>query len=327
FVLMTRDAHMFLTGPRVVAQAMGERVDAATLGGARVHERNGVSLLVGADDAEAIRLARALLSYLPQSAHEPSAPRPRVEEHVNCDPGACVPLEPRSVYDVRDVIASITDEQDHLELGARWARNMVTTLARIEGHAVGVVANQPRHLGGTIDALAAQKAARFVRTCNAYGLPLVVLVDTPGFLPGVRQETGGVIRHGAKLLHAFAEATVPKLTVVLRKAFGGAYITMSSRDLGADLAFAWPDAQIGVMAAAQAVGIISRREIEADACGDVHQRLAHEYAEEHLGATVAAAQGFIDEVIAPGETRERLAWGLTSLSRQRRCPVAGNIQL
>jgi acetyl-CoA carboxylase carboxyltransferase component len=205
---------------------------------------------------------------------------------------------------------------------------MVTAFARIDGQAVGVIANQPKFLGGVIDADGAQKAARFVRICNSFGLPLVVLVDTPGFLPGTRQEAAGVIRHGAKLLHAFAEATVPKLTVVLRKAFGGAYITMNSKDLGADLAFAWPDAEIGVMAASQAVGIISRREIAAADDPEAERRaLADDYAEEHLSAHLAAREGFVDEVIEPSETRDRIAWALTTLPKPRERSLAGNIPL
>jgi acetyl-CoA carboxylase carboxyltransferase component len=212
------------------------------------------------------------------------------------------------VYDVRDVVRCVADGGDFLEMAPRWARNMVTGFCRIEGRSVAVVANQPRHLGGVIDSEASEKAARFVRTCNSFGLPLVVFVDTPGFMPGVTQESAGVIRHGASLLRAFAEATVPRITVVLRKAYGGAYITMNSKDLGASLTFAWPGAELGVMAARQAVGIIHRREPAA-----ARDRLAEAYAEEHLGAWKAARSGFIDEVIQPGETRERLAWGLATV--------------
>jgi acetyl-CoA carboxylase carboxyltransferase component len=318
---------MFLTGPGVVAEAMGENVTAEELGGPGVHERNGVCQFVALDDAEAIFLTRELLSCLPQNAHEGVAPRP-FAAHSSGDPGHCVPREARRVYDIRDVIRTIADNGRLLEMSERWARNMVTGFARIEGESVGVIANQPRHLGGTIDAEASQKAARFVRICNSFGLPLVVLVDTPGFLPGTKQESAGVIRHGAKLLHAFAEATVPKMSVVLRKAFGGAYITMNSRDLGADYAFAWEQAEIGVMAARQAVGIISRREIAAaDDPVATRDALAHEYTEEHLSASLAAREGFIDEVIEPRETRDRLAWAISSLPKPRSRPLAGNIPL
>jgi acetyl-CoA carboxylase carboxyltransferase component len=193
---------------------------------------------------------------------------------------------------------------------------MVTGLGRLDGRPVGVIANQPRYLGGVIDAEAAEKAALFVNSCDRFGLPLVVLVDTPGFMPGSRQEHNGVIRHGAALLRAFAGATVPKLTVVLRKAYGGAVITMNSRDLGADLVFAWPQAELGIMAARQAVGIVNRRQLEAAPDPDMARaELADSYAEEHLGAVTAAASGFVDEVIEPIETRERLAWALGALER------------
>jgi len=207
------------------------------------------------------------------------------------------------------------DNGELLEVSPRWARNMVTAFCRIDGRAVGVIANQPWYLGGVIDADAAQKAAKFVRTCNSYGVPLVVLVDTPGFLPGTKQEGLGVIRHGAKLLHAFAEAVVPKVTVVLRKAYGGGFITMNSKDLGADLALAWPEAQIGIMGPKQAVGITHRRAIAAaEDPESEHNRLADEYAADHVSAVAAAREGFIDELVPPQETRRRLAGALAALS-------------
>jgi acetyl-CoA carboxylase carboxyltransferase component len=240
-----------------------------------------------------------------------------------------VPREARRVYDVRDVIGAIADGGEMLEVAPRWARNMVIAFARLDGRPVGVLANQPRYLGGVIDSTAAQKAARFVRTCDAYGLPLLVLVDAPGFLPGTRQERGGVIRHGAKLLHAFCEARVPRITVVLRKAFGGAYITMNAKDLGADFAFAWPASEIGIMGARQAVGVVRRREIEAAADPEAHREaLAGAYADEHVGAAAAARQGFVDEVIEPCETRARVTAALAMLAgREGRRGDAGNIQL
>lgn len=328
FVVMTPDASMFLTGPAVVREVLGEDVTTAGLGGTRIHERSGVCHFGASSDVDAIFLTREILSYLPANASEPP-PRLAAVDPTGRDPAATMPREARRVYDVREVIGAIADGGRSLEVSRRWARNLVTALARIDGRPVGVVANQPRHLGGVIDAEAAQKAARFVRMCNCYGLPLVVLVDAPGFLPGTRQERGAVIRHGAKLLHAFCEATVPRMTVVLRKAFGGAYITMNAKDLGADLTFAWPGAEIGVMGARSAVGIIRRREIAAARDGEaLRDRLAGKYAEEHLGARSAARQGFVDEVIEPGQTRERLARGLAILSRRGRGGVnAGNIPL
>jgi len=314
FVVMTEQSAMFLTGPGVVREVTGEDVDAAALGGPRVHAKNGVCQFVAHDDVEAIRLARELLAHLPQRAGE-TPPVVAPADPPGGDPSAMVPEAARSVYDVRRVIAALVDGGGMLEVSERWARNMVTAFCRIDGRPVGVIANQPWYLGGVIDAVASQKAAKFVRTCNSFGLPLVVLVDTPGFLPGTKQEQLGVIRHGAKLLHAFAEAAVPKVTVVLRKAFGGGYITMNSKDLGADLAMAWPDAQIGVMGAKQAVGIVHRREIAAadDPEGE-RERLADDYAEGHVSATVAAREGHIDELVEPLDTRRRLAGAITALS-------------
>jgi acetyl-CoA carboxylase carboxyltransferase component len=328
FVVMTEESAMFLTGPGVVREVMGEDVDAAGLGGPRVHSANGVSQFVAADDRAAVELVRDLLSYLPQRAGEAPPIGPPADVFP-VDPSSGVPASARKVYDVRGVIAGLVDGGDMLEVSERWARNMVTALARIDGRPVGVIANQPWFLGGVIDATAAQKAARFVRTCNAFGLPLVVLVDTPGFLPGTKQEQAGVIRHGAKLLHAFAEAVVPKVTVVLRKAYGGAYICMNSKDLGADLSLAWPGAEIGIMAPKQAVGVVHRRALaDADDPEAERDRLAAEYAEEHLSAAVAAQQGFIDELVEPRDTRRRLAGAIAALSHSGMFGNApGNIPL
>ena len=329
FVVMTERASMFLTGPGVVRDTLGEELTVPELGGRRVHERNGVCQFVVESDVDSVFLARELLGYLPQSAGEEPprhAPEPAPEE----DPRAAVPAESRRAYDVRAVVHALVDGGHMLEVAPRWARNVVTAICRLDGRPVGVIANQPRHLGGILDSESAQKAARFVRTCDVYGLPLVVLVDTPGFMPGSRQESAGVIRHGAKLLHAFAAATVPRVTVVLRKAYGGAYITMNAKDLGADVALAWPDAEIGVMAARQAVGIVHRRELEAagEEAPELRDRLADDYAEEHLSASLAAAQGFVDEVVEPAETRGWLSWALERLGGRGGEPrVGGNIQL
>jgi acetyl-CoA carboxylase carboxyltransferase component len=261
-----------------------------------------------------VELVRDLLSFLPSRAGEQAPPAPPADV-FELDPASGVPASGRQVYDMRGVIAALVDGGDMLEVSDRWARNMVTALARVEGRPVGVIANQPWFLGGVIDATAAQKASRFVRTCNAFGLPLVVLVDTPGFLPGSRQEEAGVIRHGAKLLHAFAEAVVPKVTVVLRKAYGGAYICMNSKDLGADLALAWPEAEIGIMGPRQAVGVLHRRALsEAEDPDAERDRLAAEYAEGNLTAAVAAQQGFIDELVEPRDTRRRIAAALATLA-------------
>jgi methylmalonyl-CoA decarboxylase subunit alpha len=314
FVVMTEGSAMFLTGPGVVREVTGEDVDAAALGGPRVHSKNGVCQFVAEDDRKAAALARRLLGFLPSHAGE-GPPHGGPAAVPTVDPSTFVPESQRSVYDVRDVIGALVDDGAMLEMSERWARNMVTGFCRIDGRPVGVIANQPWYLGGVIDAAASQKAAKFVRICNSYGLPLVVLVDTPGFLPGTKQEDLGVIRHGAKLLHAFSEAVVPKVTVVLRKAFGGGYITMNSKDLGADLALAWPDAEIGIMGPKQAVGIVHKRDIAgADDPDAERDRLAAEYAEGNVSAIVAAREGHIDELIEPADTRRRLAGALASLS-------------
>jgi acetyl-CoA carboxylase carboxyltransferase component len=327
FVVMTDAASMFLTGPSVVREVTGESVSARELGGPDVHGRNGVCHFNVATDIDAIFLVRQLLTYLPSSAWE-APPVSAAADPAGPDPGGVVPLDNRRVYDVRAAIDGIVDANSVLESSPHWAPNIVTAFARIEGRPVGIVANQPRHLGGVIDAEASQKGGRFVRTCNAFGLPLVVLVDTPGFLPGSGQESIGVIRHGAKLLHAFAEATVPRFTVVLRKSFGGAYITMNSKDLGADLYLAWTRAELGIMGAHQAVGVVHRRALEAAADpAQERQQLADAYAVEHLSAQAAARTGAVDEVIRPGETRSRLAWALSTMTRTRETAGIRNIPL
>ena len=310
-VMAGPEARMFLTGPAVVEKVMRERVTAMDLGGPKVHSKNGVAQLTADGDVQAAEMVRAALAHLPSKAggalplYPPRDPAPG-------DPAAVLPERDRQVYDVRDVIARLVDAGEMLELGPKWARNLVVGLALIEGAAVGVIANQPHHLGGCLDAESSQKGAWFVDLCDRFGVPLVVLVDTPGFLPGIGQEKAGVIRHGASLLRAFAGARVPKVTLVLRKAFGGAAITMNSKDLGADVVFSWPRAQIGIMAAAQAVGIVHGRALAAGE-GPPRDELADLYAAEHLTAPAAAASGWVDEVIDPTWSRDRLAWALRSL--------------
>jgi acetyl-CoA carboxylase carboxyltransferase component len=328
FVLMTERSSMFLTGPGVVEQVTGEQIDAAALGGPRVHDRNGVCHLTAPSDLDALLLTRELLGYLPQRAGESPADSLTVAA-TGRSPEMTVPVEERSVYDVRDVARAVIDGGRLLEISPRHARNIVCAFARIDGRSVGIVANQPRYLGGVLDAEASQKAARFVRACNLFGIPLVVLVDTPGFLPGARQERGGVIRHGAKLVHAFAECVVPRVTVVLRKGFGGAVIAMNSKQLGADVVFAWPQAQLGVMGSKQAVEIINRREIAAaEDPGRATDALASAYAREHLVVGAAAAEGFVDEIILPHETRARVSDALATFEQAAwRAPAGGNIPL
>ena len=327
-VVMTKAASMFLTGPGVVREVTGEDVDGPTLGGPRVHEKNGVCQIVADSDLDAAWVVRDLLDYLPQWAGARPARWPAVDPPGGL-PDACVPEADRKVYDVRDVLRTIVDGGRVLELNERWARNVVTAYARIDGRSVGIVANQPKFLGGALNAEAACKAARFVNGCDAFGLPIVVLVDTPGFLPGRAQEAGGVIRHGAKLVHAFAAASVPRVTVILRKAFGGAFIAMNSMELGADLVLAWPGAQMGVMGSKQAVDLVHRREIAAaDDPPAARDHFAATYAEQHLTSASAAANGAIDEIVAPSDTRRRLAAALRTLSSPQR-PVrpARNIPL
>jgi acetyl-CoA carboxylase carboxyltransferase component len=328
FVVMTKRASMFLTGPGVVAEVMGEDVTAEELGGPRVHERSGVCHMTAPTEVDAALLVRDLLDYLPQNASEaprrwPPVPAPDVE------PAAVVPDNPRRVYDAAAFARTLVDGGRLQEVSPRWARNVLCAFARLDGRAVGIVANNPKYLGGVLDADASQKAARFVRTCNLFGLPLVVLVDTPGFLPGTKQETAGVIRHGAKLVYAFSEATVPRVTLITRKAFGGAFIAMNSKELGADMVFAWPDAQIGVMGPEQAVGIIDRRAIAAaaDPKGE-RERLARVYARENLSAVGAVGDGHVDEIVFPSHSRVRIAAALGSMESAHRPTVpTGNLPL
>jgi acetyl-CoA carboxylase carboxyltransferase component len=317
WIVMTEDSSMFLTGPAVVRDALGEEISAEDLGGHRVHQRNGVCHFVTPTDLDAALLARDLIGYLPSHRDLP-APVVPAREPGAADPGAVVPATARKVYDMRDVIAAIVDGGEMLEVSAGWARNLVTGFARLEGRTVGVIANQPRHLGGVLDAASSEKGARFVTKCDQFGIPLLVLVDTPGFMPGSSQESLGVIRLGATLVHAFAAATVPRVTVIVRKAFGGAFITMNSKDLGADYVFAWPQAEIGVMGAKPAVGIIHRRELAAaEDPAAAREALAQRYAESHLRPQVAAAGGYIDELIEPADTRHRVSWALRSLGHER----------
>jgi len=302
-MMVGEEAQMFLTGPRVIARVTREIVTAADLGGHRVHRKSGVSHIEADDDAAAVAVVRQALSYFPDKI---GGPLPVTEpiDPPGGDPAENVPMNQRLVYDVRDVASRMLDGGEFLELSKRYARNMVVGFGRLEGHPVGVIANQPRYLGGTLDASASDKGAWFVNMCDRFGIPMIVLSDTPGFRPGVRQEREAVLRRGAGLLRAFAVAEVPRVTVTMRQAYGGAYIVMNCRDLGQDLTLAWPWARIGVMGATQAIEIVKRRELEAGADADV---LAAAYEEELLPVTIAAKAGFVDEVVTPAQTRERIA--------------------
>ena len=304
FVVMTENASMFLTGPRIVRRALGEQVSTSLLGGPRVHSRNGVCDLLAADDRSAMELLRELLSYLPQNAAEraPAAPA----EPAQGDPAVVLPPNRRGYYDVRELIGRLVDGGRFREVNERWARNMVVGFARLQGHAIAVIANQARHRGGIIDVEASQKGRKFIRICDSFGIPMLVLVDTPGFMPGSREETAGVIAHGAELLRAFAAAGSPRVTVIVRKAFGGAFITMNSKDLGADASFCWPDAEIGIMSAEAAVEILHGRRLGTRRATQLRARLARRYASENLTARAAVDCGAVDAVIAPHETRARV---------------------
>jgi acetyl-CoA carboxylase carboxyltransferase component len=279
-------------------------ISSADLGGQKVHGANGVAQLLARDDVHAAELTRQLLTYLPDRVGGAGAPLVPPADAPDEDPGDVLPESPRQVYDVREIAERLLDRGGFLEIAPKWARNLVVGFGRIEGRSVGVIANQAKHLGGCLDAAAAEKGAWFVELCDRFGIPLVVLADTPGFLPGAKQEAAAVLRHGASLLRAFGAATVPRVTVTLRQAYGGAHIVMNSRDLGATLTLAWPGARIGVMGARQAVELVRRREIEAGADAVA---LADAYEAEHLPVRVAAAAGFVDEVVAPSETRDRIA--------------------
>ena len=323
FIIMVEgQGEMFITGPDVIRAVTGEEVTAEDLGGAVPHGTlSGVSHLSAPSDREALELTRRLLSYLPLNNLEesPIVPGPEPVESMRADLLKIVPEDSNAPYDVHEVIHRVLDLESFLEIQPGWAPNIVLGFARLGGRAVGVVANQPSVLAGTLDIQASTKAARFVRFCDAFNLPLITLVDVPGFLPGTSQEHGGIIRHGAKLLYAYAEATVPKLTVILRKAYGGAYDVMCSKHLGGDLNLAWPTAEIAVMGADGAVNILFRREL--DAAGPeretIRAKLVGDYQAEFLNPYLAAERGYIDDVIDPAETRGRLLSGLRLLAPKR----------
>ena len=324
FVIMARGTgQMFITGPDVVRAVTGEEVTMDALGGADAHASlSGVSHFSAGSDAEAIALARQLLSYLPLNNLEeaPLAPAASPPDSAASELARLVPEDSNAPYDVHEVIARVLDPGSLLEVQREWAPNLVVGFARLAGRPVGVVANNPAFLAGTLDINASTKGARFVRFCDAFNLPLLTFVDVPGFLPGTAQEHGGIIRHGAKLLYAYAEATVPLLTVILRKAYGGAYDVMCSKHLGGDLNLAWPTAEIAVMGADGAVNILYRRDLERTAESDreaVRARLIAEYRTEFLNPYLAAERGYIDDVIDPAETRARLLSGLKILSSKR----------
>ncbi|MCG7203800.1 acyl-CoA carboxylase subunit beta [Streptomyces arenae] len=318
FVFMVRDtSQMFITGPDVIQAVTGERVGQNALGGADVHAgTSGVCHFAYDDEYTCLEEVRYLLSLLPQNNREhPPAGRTADPADRRCEELLdLVPADGNRPYDVTRVIEEIVDDGEYLEVHERWARNIVCALARLDGRVVGIVANQPQVLAGVLDIEASEKAARFVQMCDAFNIPLLTLLDVPGFLPGVDQEHGGIIRHGAKLLYAYCNATVPRISLVLRKAYGGAYIVMDSRSTGADLAYAWPTNEIAVMGADGAANVIFRREIAAaDDPDAVRARLVKEYKAELMHPYYAAERGLVDDVVDPAETREVLTRALAML--------------
>ncbi|MFO0928511.1 MAG: carboxyl transferase domain-containing protein [Gemmataceae bacterium] len=320
FIIQTRQAQMFITGPQVIKQVTGEQISADALGGPDAHmAHSGVIHFVAENDTEAIYICRRLLSFLPSNNLE-DPPRLRADNNVDPNPdlNTIVPVDPKQGYDIRQVIGAVVDNRDFLEVQAGHAMNMVVGFARILGRSIGVIANQPAVMAGAIDINASTKASRFIRFCNAFNIPLVTFVDVPGYLPGVEQEYGGIIRHGAKLLFAYSAATVPKIQVILRKAYGGAYVAMSSKDLGADRAFAWPTAEVAVMGAEGAVEIVFRKEMDQAADKAAKRaELIDKYRSTFSTPYVAASRRLVDEIIEPASTRKHLAQALEYLQTKR----------
>ena len=322
-IMVEKQSYMFLTGPDVIKSVTGEVVDSESLGGAEVHlSTSGTAHLITKTESEAILLCRRILSYLPKNNMEnppviaPTDDPRRMDEELN----TIVPLDPSSPYDMHSVIQKVMDHNSFLELQPAFAPNAIIGLARLDGSTTGIIAQEPSVIAGVIDIDAADKIYRFVRFCDCFNIPLVTFVDSPGFLPGVNQEHRGIIRHGAKVLYAYSEATVPKVSIVTRKAYGGAYIVMSSKPLGADITFAWPSAEIAVMGPEGATNILYRKQInEAQDKEQERKRLTEEYRQQFLNPFTAAQQGFIDEVIEPCETRSRLIISLSAL-REKQMP-------
>ncbi|HQF93523.1 MAG TPA: acyl-CoA carboxylase subunit beta [Microthrixaceae bacterium] len=322
FIFMVdQSSYMFITGPDVVKQVTGEDVSQQDLGGARVHtSKSGVAQFVSGDDKAALDDVRYLLSFLPANNLE-EAPRLETDDPSDrlCpELEQLIPASANQAYDMRKVISTVADDGEFFEYASAWAPNIVCGFARLGGQSVGIVGNQPMAMAGVLDIESSSKAAKFVRTCDAFNIPLVTFVDVPGFLPGVDQEHNGIIRHGAKLLYAYCEATVPRISVITRKAYGGAYVVMDSKSIGSDLAFAWPSAELAVMGASGAVEIVNRRELaEADDPVARRAELIDAYTEQFCNPWEAADRGYVDDVIDPAETRLKLIAGLTMLRSKK----------
>jgi len=333
-VMVDKTSHMFITGPEVIKTVTNEEVSFEDLGGANTHaSRSGVTHFTTEDDQEAIDLVRELVGLLPSNNLEKPVPVPTSDpvDRESDELQSLVPDDPKKPYDIMTAITEVVDDGAFLEVQQDFARNIVVGFGRLGGHTIGVVANQPEVLAGCLDIDASVKAARFVRFCDAFNIPLLTFVDVPGFLPGASQEWGGIIRHGAKLLYAYAEATVPKLTVITRKAYGGAYDVMSSKHIRGDYNVGWPTAQLAVMGADGAVQIIHRRRIESSGNPEQErERLVDDYTETFANPYRAAALGYLDDVIQPKETRKVMAKALGALLEKEEIRPArkhGNIPL
>jgi methylmalonyl-CoA decarboxylase subunit alpha len=322
FVFMNRQtSYMFVTGPKVVKTVLNEEVTTEDLGGPDVHGRiSGVAHFISDTEEETIQLIRQLINFLPSNNME-EPPRKSNSDPIDrqCDVlNSIIPDNANKPYDILDVIETIADEHEFLEIARNYAQNIVVGFARMNGHSVGIVANQPKVLAGVLDINASVKAARFIRFCDAFNIPLVVLEDVPGYLPGSNQEHNGIIRQGAKILYAFAEATVPRITIIIRKAYGGAYCVMNSREMGADLVYAWPSAEIAVMGPAGAVEIVFYKEVDAaENPREMAKNKEDEYREKFANPYVAAAKGYIDDVIEPAQSRFRIIRALEMLATKR----------
>ncbi|MBM4466129.1 MAG: methylmalonyl-CoA carboxyltransferase [Chloroflexi bacterium] len=322
FIFMVQEtSHMFITGPDVIRAVTREDVTHEALGGAAAHSiKSGVAHFMGADEPQTLAMVRRLLSFLPPNNMEdpprlePTDDPNRVDETLD----TIVPDDPTKPYDMREIILRVADGGDFMEVHQHYAINLIVGFARLDGRPVGIVAQQPRILAGVIDINASDKGARFIRFCDCFNVPLITFCDTPGFMPGVAQEHGGIIRHGAKMLYAYAEATVPKVAVITRKAYGGAYIVMSSKHLRGDINYAWPGAEIAVMGPEGAVNIIARQEIQEAEAPEVRRaELIEDYRDKFANPYVAASKGYIDDVIEPRQTRPRLIKALTMLQNKQ----------
>ena len=334
FVFMVeKTSHMFITGPDVVQAALGQEVTFEQLGGAELHAtKSGVAHFVSQNEDGCFQGIRKLLSFLPSNNSEfpPAVNASDSPTRSNDILDSVIPQDSNKPYDIKSVIAEIVDDYDFLEVHSHWAPNIIIAFARMDGKSVGIVANQPMQLAGALDIDSSNKSARFIRFCDSFNIPVITLVDVPGYMPGIEQESGGIIRHGSKLLYAYCEATVPKITVVIRKAYGGAYCAMGSKYSKADLNFAWPSAQLAVMGPEGAVKILHQRKLESDPDQKFKDGVVKDYTEKFLNPFIAAERGIIDAVIMPSETRTQIIKALSLLSdknEQRPAKKHGNIQL